>query len=478
MIALIILLLTVAFWFAKPRKSFWVAQGISGPKAWPIVGNALSQMFRSSAQLDQENFAKYGHVYGYYDGRRPVLMVSDPKIIQQVFVSQFTDFQGSLVETLGGHVVERNLVDGMIGHRWKRVRSVLASSFKMRPVADSIQKAVDTLVQSLEKTVLSDNSEISIKTVITPHVLDATCRSFFSLNMNFYESEYMLRNYAAMFFNTVTVPQSLYFSKVIKSPWNVFGVGSKIEHGANYIGSFVKQVVETRYQSEMHGKDILQYLLDVKGKENNMSQSQLNETEIICNTASFIATSDSTANGLCLLLWRLAIHPEVQDELVKEITDVCGNAEYDIVYDDMNKLVYLEAVLREALRMNPVSVRLMRVCTANTVIGDDIQIPSGTAIMVPVTVVHSDPNNFEDPEHFRPERFLAGNKHELKHCSFLGFGAGPRICLGMRFAIMNIKQTAVQLLRRYRVVKCATTLEAVNFDFVNGSEICIKLIRR
>ncbi|KAI1280916.1 Cytochrome P450 3A24 [Halotydeus destructor] len=479
MIALLISVFFLLIAFVSMKQySFWQSRGISGPRPWPVVGNALSHMFQSSAGLDRRNFAKFGHVYGYYDGQRPVLMISDPEMLQQVFVGQFTDFQGSLTETLGKHPIEFNLIDGMIGDRWKRVRSVLTASFtgyKMRPITDSMRDSMDTLVKSMAKTAQSDKTEIMIKPLMTPHILDVTCRCFFSLNMNFYDTDKLLLNCAQLFFNVLAIPSSLLGAKIMKLP-SYLGFTSNVQHGADYLGSFVRKAMKTRCQSDLCGSDVLQFLLDTEEEGDNLTLNELNEKEIVSNAAGFIASFDSTTKALCLLLWRLAIHQDVQDKVYQEMANVHDKDE--VTYDDLQKLVYLEATIRETLRLNPLGARALRVSTAKTIVGHGVTIPSGTPIMVPVTVVHSDPENFKDPEQFRPERFLPENKHSIKSCTFLSFGAGPRTCVGMRFAILNIKRTVVEVLRRYQVVKCPKTLDSVNFDVVNVDDICIELTRR
>ena len=79
------------------------------------------------------------------------------------------------------------------------------------------------------------------------------------------------------------------------------------------------------------------------------------------------------------------------------------------------------------------------------------------AIRIPVYAMHHDPQYFPDPEQFRPERFMPENKSQLTAYTFLPFGVGPRNCVGMRFALMNVKTAVVNLLPKYRFCRTKTT---------------------
>lgn len=107
-----------------------------------------------------------------------------------------------------------------------------------------------------------------------------------------------------------------------------------------------------------------------------------------------------------------------------------------------------------------VTCRNMRTSSQGPIVpGTQINIPAGTRVQVPSSVLHYDENNFSDPLEFQPERFLAENKNNIKPCSHMPFGAGPRMCVGSRFAVMNIKQSITEIVRRYRIVRCSNTVD-------------------
>ena len=85
------------------------------------------------------------------------------------------------------------------------------------------------------------------------------------------------------------------------------------------------------------------------------------------------------------------------------------------------------------------------------------------SIMVPVYAMHHDPQYFPDPEEYKPDRFMPENKSQIIPYTYLPFGTGPRNCVGMRFALMNIKTAAVHILSKYRFIKTQKTV--TNFEY-------------
>lgn len=90
----------------------------------------------------------------------------------------------------------------------------------------------------------------------------------------------------------------------------------------------------------------------------------------------------------------------------------------------------------------------MRECTKDCII-KGLKIPKGTIIVIPAYTLHRDPEFYPDPDKFDPERFSAKGKESRDPFSFLGFGYGPRNCIGMRFAQMEMKLVMARLLKRY-----------------------------
>nr|XP_021535712.1 cytochrome P450 3A12-like [Neomonachus schauinslandi] len=125
-------------------------------------------------------------------------------------------------------------------------------------------------------------------------------------------------------------------------------------------------------------------------------------------------------------------------------------------YDALLQMEYLDMVLNESLRLYPISGRLERVCKKDVEISG-VFIPKGTVVMVPVFTLHRDLDLWPEPEEFHPERFSKKNKDNIIPYTYLPFGTGPRNCLGMRFAIMNMKLALVRVLQNFSFKPCKET---------------------
>ncbi|CAG2104157.1 unnamed protein product [Medioppia subpectinata] len=142
-------------------------------------------------------------------------------------------------------------------------------------------------------------------------------------------------------------------------------------------------------------------------------------------------------------------------------------------YEKLQKMPFLDAFIKEVMRVNCSVTRVDRMLTKDTYL-EGIYLPKGTSIVIPIWALHLDPDNFADPYEFKPERFLSENLHDIKPYTYLPFSTGPRNCIGMRFALLELKYTLVKLLCRYEFVPCNETKE---MDYYN-SLVQIASVRR
>ncbi|KIK52522.1 hypothetical protein GYMLUDRAFT_88653 [Collybiopsis luxurians FD-317 M1] len=186
---------------------------------------------------------------------------------------------------------------------------------------------------------------------------------------------------------------------------------------------------------------------------------------------SRIAGHETTTLTLAFSLWELARHPDKQNRLREEIQSIGNEATYD---DFQTKFPYLDAVLKETLRLYPGLAYMERVATKNdiiplaqTIIGsngqlvDKIVVKPGQVVLIPIMAIHRDDSKWADPDKFEPERWLDslpnverlpnGWSHLLTFSSVLTPSSdGPRNCIGMRLAIFQYKVILSALLSQFR----------------------------
>lgn len=145
----------------------------------------------------------------------------------------------------------------------------------------------------------------------------------------------------------------------------------------------------------------------------------------------FAAGFETSSSAMTFALYELAKNPEVQKKLQAEIDDVVRKNGYDVPYEAIHNMEYLEAVINESLRMYPPVGSLFRECTKDYKIPElGIKIEKGTAVNIPILGIQNDPDYFPNPEVFRPERFIGEEKAKRDNFLHLPFGEGPRICIG------------------------------------------------
>lgn len=161
---------------------------------------------------------------------------------------------------------------------------------------------------------------------------------------------------------------------------------------------------------------------------------------------------DTSGYTLAMTILMLAMHPDVDKRVLDELNEVLGDypIDTDLTMEQINKLVYLEQVIKETLRMHPVGPVLMRYCSEDTPIRDTI-IPAGTEVVLSVMTLHrrkdiwgEDANEF-NPDHFSKEQMATRNPY-----AYMAFSHGNRNCIGQRFAYNSIKVSLAKLLRKYR----------------------------
>lgn len=152
-------------------------------------------------------------------------------------------------------------------------------------------------------------------------------------------------------------------------------------------------------------------------------------------------------------LYYLSKNSISQDKLVAEVSELRDDDASD--WKSINKLPYLDAVLRETLRMAPIT-RIERRAVVDTELGG-IPIPRGTLIIVPAYSIHHDSRYFEDPHSFKPERFLEPSRGGNNLKAFMPFGGGPRVCPGKRVFETYVKFALVAIMRRFKFEWSAIT---------------------
>lgn len=191
----------------------------------------------------------------------------------------------------------------------------------------------------------------------------------------------------------------------------------------------VYRIIRERRAANEDRGDVLSMLLAARDEEGApMSDEQVRDESMTL----MLAGHETTANALSWTFHLLARHPKERETMEKELDALGTNP----TYEDLAKLPYTLAVFKEAMRLFPPAYMVARRAIEDVAIGEHY-IGKGTICFVSVIGIHHRPDVFADPERFDPTRFLGDKEKQLPRCAYMPFGAGPRICIGNHFAVME-----------------------------------------
>lgn len=150
-------------------------------------------------------------------------------------------------------------------------------------------------------------------------------------------------------------------------------------------------------------------------------------------------------------MFELSINEEIQDKARSDVRKSIEKHDRKLTFDSVADMTYLEQCVNETLRKYPPASSVQRVALEDYNIPDSkIVIPKGTAVPIPILAIHWDEEHYPEPEKFDPERFNQENLTARHPMAFLPFGEGPRNCIGIRFALIEIKLALAKMLMRYK----------------------------
>ncbi|XP_035920679.1 cytochrome P450 3A12 [Halichoerus grypus] len=435
--------------------------GIPGPTPLPFVGTALCY-YKGFSVFDEKCFRKYGRFWGFYDGRQPVLAITDPDMIKTVLVKEcYSVFTNR--RSFGPVGFMKSAISLSEDEEWKRMRTLLSPTFtsgKLKEMFSIIGQYGDVLVRNLRKEA-EKGKTIILKDIFGAYSMDVITSTSFGVNIDslnnpqdpFVENTKKLLKFDFLdpfFFSILLFPFLIPVFEIL----NIWLFPKRV---TDFFTKSVKRMKESRLKDKQkHRVDFLQLMINSQNSKEIDTHKALSDLELVAQSIIFIfAGYETTSTSLSFLVYELATHPDVQQKLQEEIDATFPNKALP-TYDALLQMEYLDMVLNETLRLYPIGGRLERVCKKDVEISG-VFIPKGTVVMVPVFTLHRDLDLWPEPEEFRPERFSKKNKDNINPYTYLPFGTGPRNCLGMRFAIMNMKLALVRVLQNFSFKPCKET---------------------
>lgn len=189
--------------------------------------------------------------------------------------------------------------------------------------------------------------------------------------------------------------------------------------------------------------DLMHRLMRARDPESGQS---MNDKQLVDNLLTFyLAGHETTARALAWTLYLVARSPEWGAALEDEIQRVTGGGAVESAH--IERLVLVQQVLKESMRLFPPVPMLARQCVAATRLGE-VAVTAGSTVVMPIYAMHRHLLRWEDPDAFDPGRFSPAREAKISRYQYLPFGAGPRICIGMAFAMIEATAMLATLVQK------------------------------
>ncbi|RUS73984.1 hypothetical protein EGW08_018252, partial [Elysia chlorotica] len=456
--------------------------GVGGPKPSLLTGNLGELRGKGQFQCMQDWTKKYGKVFGFFEGYTPVLAVSEPALLREVLLK---DSQNFLARKHFPLAPKKSL--GLFlenGAQWKRSRNLLTPAFSTGKL-----KMYSTCTLLTPPPLLG-----WCLSVLQSMTLDVIGRCAFGLQTHAQvdkEDVFLvkIRNLFKAMTKTKIEPFLMVFPGLNGI---VFGLKELVSmfhtSPVQWLRQAMYQVIQARRALGPNANviDLVQLMLfpdktrlkdqghtacldtddrdpstsaDVsiakslcgRSEQQTPGVTQLADIEIMAHSMTFLLAGYETSGAvLAYFFHELAKHPELQGRLLEEINDAIGKRNID--YETIQDLPLFDAVFDEVLRLYPTASFITTRKASEERQYGDVKIPAGMNVLANVWALHRDPEFWDDPETFNPDRWLIDRNSKRKSSfTYLPFGAGPRHCIGMRFATIEAKITMVKIVQNFQI---------------------------
>lgn len=374
----------------------------------------------------------------------------DPAAVRRIFLDNAANYRK---DDLQLRVLRPGLGNGLLtseGEDWRAQRRALAPLFSPRLVAEfapAMQRVARAAVERMSRR--RDGAVTDVSELMSRLTLEVLEQTLFSQGLAREPSAF--QRALTSYFDTIGRLDPL---DLIGAPAFLPRMRRLRGRGAlTFFDSAVDAIIENRRALLDRGaeapRDLLTLLLSAKDPENGRGMA---DADVRANIVTFIgAGHETTANALTWSLFLMSQSPEWR-ERAKDDADQAFEAGRPPATEGCETL---RAIFEEALRLYPPAAILSRQAIADDELGG-VHIPAGAVMMVSPYVLHRRRGLWDNPDAFDPSRFLGERRDRIDRFAYIPFGAGPRLCIGMAFAMQE------------GIILLAHLLRAFRFDLVEG----------
>ncbi|XP_059612807.1 probable cytochrome P450 6a23 [Phlebotomus argentipes] len=463
----IVIAFTIFYFYVKHKQSYWEREKVPFIKPMFFLGISgaglvnripLKDRFHKVYKDLKAKSNKFGGLYMFIS---PAMIFVDIDLVKSVLIRDFHHF-----EDRGFYVNEKSdplsaHLFSLSGNTWRSLRAKLTPTFTSGRMK-TMFPIIAGISQELQKVFLEEaakDSSIEVKNLLARFNTDVIGNCAFGLECNsLKDPKTEFRRYGIMAirrntFDGLKQAFLLAFPKVGK----FFDMMLTNPEVASFYIRVVRETVEHREKNNIQRNDFMNLLIGLKNSESE--SERLTVVELAAQSFMFfLAGFETSSTAMMYCLYELALNPDIQEKTREHINQVLQKHNNEFTYEAMMDMTYLEQVVNETLRKYPFVTNLLRICTKDYQIPNSkVTIKKGTRIFVPIYGLHHDPEYYPNPDKFDPERFTKEAIASRPQCTYIPFGDGPRVCIGMRFGLMQVRIGLAAILQILKFSPCAKT---------------------
>ncbi|XP_051175855.1 cytochrome P450 9e2-like [Leptopilina boulardi] len=455
------------------KNDIFKKSGVPHIKPWPLLGNMGPVIFNKTSLpkmianiYKSKSKAKY---FGFYEFKNPILVICDPELIKSIGIKNFESFTNrkGFADENQDPILGNDLFS-LKNDKWHQMRNILTPSFtssKMKIMFKIIFQQADNFVNHMLN---EKKTEVDVRKLFQKLVTDLIASCSYGISTNCVKDQendlYIIGPRAANLEQLKRNRLLLTMFPVICKMFNK----SFLDNGiAKLFKNIVKSTIDERKEKNPFISNMIHLMIDANDKNKNITLNEMSAQVYVF----FIAAFHTTSGVLTYLSYELAINPEIQKRLQEEIDSLQEKFKKKLsnkiidndAYKDINDLKFLDAVIKETMRLHTVVPLVERMCSQNFLLppalpdSKPFTVKTGTFLWLPAEAIHEDSNYYTDPKKFDPDRFLKDEKIHLNTPKYMPFGIGPRNCIAYRFALLIFKVVIFHIFSRCSVTICSKT---------------------
>ncbi|KAL0839733.1 hypothetical protein ABMA28_016376 [Loxostege sticticalis] len=502
--------LATGLWIVHRRRQqtrlFKLGNKIPGPAALPLVGNALLALGKTPSeimQLSLEFAQRYLHVVRVWLGPRLYIFLTDPDDAEVILNSQVHINKSDDYRFFAPWLGEGLLISS--GEKWRSHRKMIAPTFHINILKSFVGVFNQNSKNVVEKMKPEIGKTFDVHDYMSGVTVDILLETAMGINRKtqdesgfdyamavmkmcdiihqrhykfwlrfdaifkftaFFKQQFKLLNIIHGLTNKVIkekkktyfenkakgiIPPTL--EELTRSPDDVTDPNVDTKTLADNVFKGLRDDLDFNDENDVGEKKRLAFLdLMIESAQNGTNNITDHEIKEEVDTIMFEG-HDTTAAGSSFVLCLLGIYQDIQAKVYDELYEIFGDSDRPATFEDTLHMKYLERVILESLRLYPPVPIIARKLKQDVQIHTSNYIlPAGATVVIGTYKIHRSPKFYNKPEVFNPDNFLPENTQNRHYYSFIPFSAGPRSCVGRKYAMLKLKILLSTILRNYKTI--------------------------